>query len=276
MLADELCSLCEGRTKKTDYVDQFYGNPLLLCEKCGSLRVEKIPTCIELKNFYEQINSTERSNNYISDSYFKVMRSRAQAQFNLLNKYVQIDGAKILDYGCGYGLLLDLLKSSGAETYGFDYDPYCKVRLKEKGHSLVDEDIFHGSIKWDVVCLSHIIEHLPDPFLFLAGVKEHSRFIFIEVPNYEPCQREQFVNLEGHLWFFSENGLSALANKTGLFIKEIICCGPDIRVFWSNTLIFKMFRRVMRQITGDLFLNQYDNKGSRRIWLRLVASGKVK
>lgn len=264
---------CNGITKPSRYYDQFFGNPLLVCNDCGTLQVDRVPGASELREFYKGTYSVDREK-YVSESYLEVMRRRAKAQNDFIKKHLDIKNSKILDYGCGYGALLDGLRAGGAVTHGFDYDPFCMKELREKGHVIVEHDFFENAPPWEVVCLSHVLEHLPDPVAFLTKVGAKSRTVFIEVPKYDSSVREQFSDLEGHLWFFTEQGVTSLIKQSGLCIQELISVGPSIHLFWSDLWIARTLRSTLRSITKDLFFNSYGKSRKNGMWIRIIASRK--
>jgi len=265
---------CGGTTKRCGYNDQFFANPLLVCDNCGTLLIDRVPGDMELSEFYNGTYSINRQK-LVTEPYFDVMRKRAISQAVLLKKHINIKGATILDYGCGYGNLLDTLRLNGAVTYGFEYDPLCRATLNGKGHCLIEDDVFENTPRWDAICLSHVLEHLPDPVEFLKKIANRTGTIFIEVPKYDSSLREQFSDLEGHLWFFTEPGVVSLIEQSGLCIQEIISVGPSMNLFWSNAWIMRIARKVLRSISKDYFFNMYEKQRKDGIWIRIIASGKI-
>lgn len=94
----------------------------------------------------------------------------------------------ILDYGCGLGQLLNALRDFGCKNiYGVDIDDKAIAFCKKKGlavEKVNQENLlnpFH--FKFDVVIMSHVLEHIPkdqiistltcikDRFLKGGGVK---------------------------------------------------------------------------------------------------------
>src|SRR5271165_7391757 len=70
---------------------------------------------------------------------------------------------RVLDFGCGRAKYLDCLSSLGCQVTGIDANPAYVAEAEAKGYSaypsldlLPDE-----SRRFDVVFLSHVIEHLP-------------------------------------------------------------------------------------------------------------------
>jgi len=96
---------------------------------------------------------------------------------------------RILDAGCGIGLLMRDLKNSGVDSVtGIDFDDKC-LTLAAKYGSVHKKDLANlkGNIienSFDVVILSHVLEHLPNPIEFLNQIKLISRrWIVVACPN---------------------------------------------------------------------------------------------
>lgn len=264
---------CNGLSEPSGYRDQFHDQPIFLCQNCGTLYIASPPSQSEL-NFYYRGTYSQKRQTYISPAYFEIMRRRALAQARFIGEHIPLAGTRILDFGCGFGDLLDILRQEGAITSGTDYDPACIESINNKGHNTVKIGIFEttqAQQPWDAVCLSHVLEHVPDPENFLKSISRQSRYIFIEVPKYQAARPEQFTDQEGHLWFFSEKGLSSLVTNSGFSIQEIISAGPPMRLFWSDSIMTRLPRRLLRYITGDYFFNRYEKKTPSGIWIRLVA-----
>ena len=99
----------------------------------------------------------------VSDSYYTEYSIPYYIQ-NILTKYSHKD-AKILDYGCGFGQLLNALKKDGfIHIYGADIDKKA-LGLVSKTHSVYDvsNPEWDESLvdKFDLIVMSHVLEHLP-------------------------------------------------------------------------------------------------------------------
>lgn len=75
---------------------------------------------------------------------------------------------RVLDYGCGHGKYLRLLRDLGCVVYGVDVNEASLARLRAEGFSVcspAEMTFAEGCL--DVVFVSHLIEHL-DPAALLA------------------------------------------------------------------------------------------------------------
>lgn len=131
-----------------------------------------------------------------------------------LNRFVSLVGAnaKILDYGCGHGMLVDYLKYNKINAFG--YDRY------NSEYNLILEHNF------DLVSMVEVIEHLSYPFSELDEINLllkpngilYIETSFIDVAIEEKIELEDFFYIEpsvGHSTVFSHYGLDILMIKKG-------------------------------------------------------------
>lgn len=95
-----------------------------------------------------------------------------------------------LDIGCSTGVHLDAIKKRFPNAQMFGVEPGDKFRdyCIKKGHLVFKslEDFQLSGIKTDAICLSHVLEHIPEPVDFLRlvnSVSSEKAFLTIEVPN---------------------------------------------------------------------------------------------
>ena len=99
----------------------------------------------------------------VSDSYYAEYNIPHYIQ-NILTRYPYKD-AKILDYGCGFGQLINALKKAGyMDICGADIDKKA-LDLVSKSNSVYDvsNPEWDESLvdKFDLIVMSHVLEHLP-------------------------------------------------------------------------------------------------------------------
>jgi SAM-dependent methyltransferase len=79
---------------------------------------------------------------------------------------------RLLDVGCGVGLLLQTAREAGWTPVGVDISPwpveYARSRKLEAHLGELSEDRFEPE-SFDVIVLNHVVEHVPDP----PGARSH-------------------------------------------------------------------------------------------------------
>jgi 2-polyprenyl-3-methyl-5-hydroxy-6-metoxy-1,4-benzoquinol methylase len=83
---------------------------------------------------------------------------------------------RMLDLGCGDGIVLHLARQDGWQVQGVELYPEQVALVRETlGLDVETSDIagFRGApASWDVVILTHVLEHLPDPVGALRKIGE--------------------------------------------------------------------------------------------------------
>lgn len=116
-----------------------------------------------------------------------LIKNRYSIQLDMMSKYIKKTD-NILDIGIRDGAFLNYLKQLGYKNlYGVDiYERTIEI-TKEKG---IDCEVGNAQTlnlnrKFDVVVMSHVLEHCPDPSEVLKNVYNHLKkegILFIEVP----------------------------------------------------------------------------------------------
>lgn len=104
---------------------------------------------------------------------FKPLHEINPLRLSFIDKHINLARLKVLDIGCGGGILSEAMAHRGAQVIGIDMGeaPLAVARL----HSLesgVEVDYQHASAedfarqhaaKFDVICCLEMLEHVPDP-----------------------------------------------------------------------------------------------------------------
>lgn len=107
------------------------------------------------------------------DSEFKPLHDINPLRLEYINQRARIAGKKVLDVGCGGGILAESMASMGAQVTGIDMGDaplsVAKIHGIESGikvnyQKITAEQLAHaGSQQFDVVTCMEMLEHVPDP-----------------------------------------------------------------------------------------------------------------
>lgn len=191
-MANRICPCCDGSATKRlskKGVDYFQ------CEKCETLFSDPIDNSNMVGGGFEEERNVQQNEERIK-------------------RFVSLVGndSKVLDFGCGHGLLMNDCVTAGLDCKGFDkFNPeYDKM---PEG-------------KFNLISLVEVIEHLSFPYgeIDIAYNKLEDNGIlyietsFIDVAKEENIPLEDFFYIEpsvGHATIFSHEGLDLLMKRKG-------------------------------------------------------------
>ncbi len=131
---------------------------LLECVECGTVQQALLPSGDELHDLYRDVDDEA----YLAEEVGR--RATAAHLLDLIGEHVS--GGRLLDVGCGHGLLLDEARRRGFDVVGLELSRaaagHARATLgldvrEEPVEAFVDLDGF------DVVVLADVLEHLDDP-----------------------------------------------------------------------------------------------------------------
>ena len=211
------CPLCGGNERQELFtVDHRESNVLSLleidttvkdpsvvqCKKCGHYYMTPVVASDLMDKYYSIINS-EFYHNAGIDSEINYNEKEYDDYYKIISAIKP--GGKVLEVGCGKGMLLNLLKKKGYDTYGIEPSPVAYKYAKESLKLNVDNQFLHNSRfrneKFDVVILIDVVEHILNmrPFLDdLKSVLKEGGLIFIGTGNIDSFN----ARFAGNNWFY--------------------------------------------------------------------------
>ncbi len=222
------CDLCGGTEFEIVAEHDRRGAPLttVICNQCGLLSHEQIPTEQELAEYYAHEYRQAYHGEYIPSAY-RVLRewNRGRELVRLLHPYLH-RADHIVEIGCGMGCTVKNFARAGFKAYGIEPGEGFRNFAVRKLHADVRPGMLHdlpATPMADVILLVHVLEHLPDPTRSLrhvhAMLKQDGR-LYLEVPNAglphsAPGKMFHFA----HIYNFTRDTLEAMAKKVGFTVQ---------------------------------------------------------
>lgn len=197
---------------------------VLFCSNCELYFLKNIPRQDKIDKYYRQEYYHYSKIKYFVKNIFRKFRSTNQFEY-IKNNIKDLNNKKILEIGACEGLLLSYFKNSIVR--GTEYSPiYKEIAFKKYGINLTDENFFNLNEKFDLIIMSHVIEHLPDLNITIEKLKNllnDGGHLFIEVPNSpKPKERdEKYINdylTTPHIYNFTEKSLKDVFTNNGFNI----------------------------------------------------------
>jgi SAM-dependent methyltransferase len=220
---------CTGPT-----VDRVKGFDVIDCQACGWVHVFPVPSADELASLYKShYYGTEKPlylERYTEDQAWWDLTYRDR--YDTFESFLPAGRRRILDVGSGPGLFLLTGKARGWKPIGVEPGEQPAAHSRGLGLEIV-EDFLTPEVAarlgtFDVVHMSEVLEHIPDPVAFLgmsSQLLDRGGLICIVVPNdYNPLQKvlreaegyqPWWVAPPHHLNYFTPKSLRGLLERTG-------------------------------------------------------------
>ena len=209
------------------------------CDACGLVRTHPVPA--DLDRFYPggYYGAQERYGKFATSLLARVHSARAA-------KLTAINGGpgRVLDIGCGPGLLLDALRRRGWSAAGIERSAgaaaFARARLGLDVHVGDWRESRFGAGEFDAVILWHVLEHLASPADCLRWAVDRLKpdgVALVGVPDFgSPEARwtgEKWFHLDvpRHLTHFTRETLDALVRRSGLEVAARSGFAPEYDLF---------------------------------------------
>lgn len=180
------------------------------CENCGLI----------YSHAFDQWSNEDYSNYIYNAEYLQYdpnfVAKRSTHNFNLLRSaFANIKQYRMIDFGCGDGQLVDLLKEYGVNVVG--WDPF------NNSAPIPNE-------RFELMTSFEVMEHTPDPIKTMEMIdtlldQQHGKYFFSTLTN--DLHLNELMNFwyiaprNGHITIHSNKSLDILFSKFGMEVKHI-------------------------------------------------------
>ncbi|MCI0420186.1 MAG: class I SAM-dependent methyltransferase [Acidobacteria bacterium] len=218
------CVACNGRVSLAPSASS--GVQLARCQDCGSASTNPVPSSAALDEGYSQTYYGPENVKFVT-ALERVVTWETERRARSIHDCLQ-PRSRILEIGCGRGLLLKSLSQLGHECQGIERSELAAARCRKiAGIQIYTQEVRACGFQdgsFDLVVLWHVLEHLDAPGETLdetARILKPGGLLILEVPNLSSFQarlsgRHWFhLDLDRHLYHFTRQGLHQLLAKTG-------------------------------------------------------------
>lgn len=168
--------------------------------------------------------------------YIKRTLDRETRAPDIFRKQTAVD---ILDVSCGNGAYLEFAKSMGHHIFGVDTDPISRALAKTAGIRVLGSYVHDVPAaflnSFDLITLSHVIEHVHDPLGLLTHchrLLKRNGTLWLETPNVESYGAAHYgaswrdLDPPRHLFLFTAPALFALLKRAGFASASVLPARP--------------------------------------------------
>ncbi len=208
--------------------------PVNFCKNCNLYingdtkeQVRKKVSNLYKKDYWNERNSETSINSEYTDVDSQGKRRNWTSQFLYSKKHIV--GKNLLEIGVGAGQSILWFEEEGFDVKGIEPDGrnVSMINRKLKTGKVIESSVedFSTEEEFNVIWMSHVLEHLIEPDKFLKNIKMNLKkdgVFFIEVPNceYKPML-ENSIKKNPHLFHFTKKSLSKLVENLGY---KILTC----------------------------------------------------
>jgi 2-polyprenyl-3-methyl-5-hydroxy-6-metoxy-1,4-benzoquinol methylase len=234
------CLLCASPDVRPVATNQSFGINIVQCKACGFVHSEYVSEWC-LQQYYA---TYYRGSQDASGIETHRVKGAGQAASQMAYLRARIPGLTVraaLDYGTAEGSLAHQLTGVAAQVFVTEMDPQFVALLRaERALTLVDdaalrEPRFHGF--FDLACLSHVLEHLNDPYVALdlfATIVKPGGWLLVDIPNEVRLLAAGFQG-KGHLSYFTTETFARFVEVQGMFdLREIRTVNREVDDFIAS------------------------------------------
>lgn len=231
------CISCNEEAMEKYLEKSYLDLPVFRCKKCdffvtGESELEILEKTESIyKNKHWGENNLWDAKTAINSNYTDIDSQGKKRHWISQLKYCQPyleNKISILEVGVGQGQATFWFDKEGFKVTGIEPDEknvkLINQKLKNSNCMVGSAENFEINKKFDIIWMSHVLEHLISPTKFFEKIQHNLNkdgIFFIEVPNCEnPSMLKSSINLVPHTFHFSKIALINLAKNSGFKVMQ--------------------------------------------------------
>ncbi len=232
----------------------FIASKLKSCVSCGMVFMDPLPSqqaLIEYNSSYFESAHGGHTNNKQALAFYSGI---ASLRISFINSYLSkrgIAAPSVLEVGPGMGFFARnwLSLNPNSQYFAVESDSSCYKSLQGLGVKLLEaEEVKSGKNPADLIVMSHVLEHVSDPYKFLSSMTQGLRsggVLFIEVPCQDWVHKYED---EPHILFFEKTSMEYLLKRLGLIDIEMGYFGVEIDKLKNKSFMKKIIGIVRNKL----------------------------
>lgn len=241
----------------------------LRCRHCRLVSIHPRPQPEILMEYYQDYLPEQRID---INKWEALIQPVVAESADLIVSRSRTGGKKLLDVGCGYGFLLNEMKSRGWDVQGLEVSKtgrdYTRRRWDFQVYAEPLENLKLSEKTYDVVALLYVIEHVYDPLTLLIetnSILKPGGMVIVRWPHTTPIVRLlgplacklDLYHTPYHLYDFSPKTIENILSETGFKSVETMIGGhtrPSDRVGRWASIAFGKFSDILFSLSNGTFL----------------------
>jgi 2-polyprenyl-3-methyl-5-hydroxy-6-metoxy-1,4-benzoquinol methylase len=231
------CLICGSVDIRDITINVSFGNKVFECNACHFVQTEYVSDRA-LTNYYANCYRPRLDAQGLKEHRQKgAEQARGQMAY-LLEQHPDLKVSAALDYGTAEGSLGHELRAIADRVWVTEMDPqFVELLRQDPSLTLIDQqDLAQERFKhfFDLVCISHVLEHLTDPFVAMdlfADLLKPGGFLLVDIPN-ETRMLPHGFQAKGHLSYFNRETFARFVGVHGCFdLMELRTCNREVDTF---------------------------------------------
>ena len=185
------------------------------------------PAPENLGSYYKSedyISHTNSKKSLLENVYHRIRKHTIQKKVTLINSF-NTQNKTVLDIGAGTGDFLHACQLKGWSVSGVEPNDGARKIALEKGIELSDDFFSIEEMRFDVITLWHVLEHVENLQTYIQQIKKVLKpngVLIIAVPNYKSFDAVYYkqywaaFDVPRHLWHFSQFSIQKLFNEVAM------------------------------------------------------------